>query len=99
MIGFDLLASEQRAVEAVLKLVARDSYKTAKLSFGLSEWLEAYGVEKFLNGKKGWLNQSGKEREQALRALETVGLRSGVILHSRRKPNGNYDVIRSIGPL
>jgi hypothetical protein len=99
LIGFDLLASEQRAVEAVLKLVARNSYQTTKLKFGLNEWLEAYGVEKFLNEKKGWLNQSGKEREQALRALETVGLRSGVILYSRRKPNGNYDVIRSIGPL
>ena len=99
LIGFDLLAAEQRAVEAVLKLVARGGYKTAKLTFGLDEWLEAYGVEKFLNEKKGWLNQSGKEREQALRALETVGLRSGVILHSRRRPNGNYDVIRSIGPL
>ena len=98
LIGFDLLAAEQRAVEAVLRLVAQGGYRTPFLRFGIVEWLEAYGVEKSRNAN-GWMDHSGKERLQAITALEGVGSRSGVILHSRRRENGHYDVVRSIGPL
>ena len=98
LIGFDLAAPEQRAVEATLKLIAREGYRTRRLSFTLPEWLAAYGVEKYLNANAK-MDYSGKEKLQALAALQSVASRSGLILYSRRNEDGTYNAVDSVGPL
>ncbi len=98
LIGFDLEPPEQRAVEATLKLIAREGYKTSRLSFTLPEWLAAYGVDKYLNANSR-MDYSGKEKVQAITALQSVALRSGIIMYSRKNEDGTYNTVDTTGPL
>lgn len=57
---------------------AKPGYRDPVLRFGIVEWLEAYGVEKSRNAN-GWMDHSGKERLQAITALEAVGTLTKVL--------------------
>lgn len=98
VVGFDLAPPEQRAVEAVLRILAHAGYKERSISLTLGEWLDAYGVERHstADGRK---RQSDKERQQAIGALAACATKHGAIYFSRQNTDGTYNVMEHKGTL